>query len=396
MSDWTLRRIVDEGMKPTGRYAKSTIMHRRSSAKLYAEYRGSEQAACEVTFRLLEKFRDWQLQRGKCEDRAREGCEHVAAIVRFADEDLLPRRTRRPAFFDAAVECSLEKLVTGEYVASKMNIAADSTLNQYAWAIARFSKFLGRPALLDDLTDETVGRWLRSMRDEGLAVPTINGYLAKVKAFWNWCAKKRYVDKFPTLQDMPTPRRIPRAWTIAQMRQLLAACDKMKGAVAGARASLWWRAFVTVCFDTGERSGALLALRWEHFDADRGQLESPAEIRKGGKKAMLYRLRPEAVEALEAIRLPEREVIFAWDRSLATFYTGYRRLLKHAKLPWESHRSGPQKVRRTFATFVEAGGGDATQALDHTSRRVTVNSYLDARLIERPSPNRLLPSLESA
>jgi integrase len=198
------------------------------------------------------------------------------------------------------------------------------------------------------------------------------------------------------VQNVPPPRKIPRAWTLAQLRQLLAACDQTKGAIAGVPARLWWRAFIIVCFDTGERSGALFRLRWEHFDADSGQLESPAEIRKGGKKSMLYRLRPDAVEALEAIRAPERDVIFAWDRHWGTFYNRYRRLIKTAKLPWESHRSGPQKNRRTFATFVEAGGGDATQALDHTSRRVTVNSYLDSRLIERPSPNRLLPSLESA
>jgi hypothetical protein len=67
-------------------------------------------------------------------------------------------------------------------------------------------------------------------------------------------------------------------------------------------------------------------------------------------------------------------------------------LLKFAGLPYEPHKSGLQKLRRSFATLIEAGGGDATAALMHTARKVTEQSYLDTRLIARPSPNLLLPS----
>jgi integrase len=59
-----------------------------------------------------------------------------------------------------------------------------------------------------------------------------------------------------------------------------------------------------------------------------------------------------------------------------TFYRRYTMLLERAGLP-TGRRWKPQCLRRTFATFLEAAGGDATEALDHSSRRVTKQSYLD-------------------
>jgi hypothetical protein len=49
-----------------------------------------------------------------------------------------------------------------------------------------------------------------------------------------------------------------------------------------------------------------------------------------------------------------------------------------------------QKVRRTFASHIEAAGGNATQALSHTSRRVTEKSYIDPRIAIEPSHNERL------
>ena len=79
-----------------------------------------------------------------------------------------------------------------------------------------------------------------------------------------------------------------------------------------------------------------------------------------------------------------------WDRDDVSFYNHYKRLLKLAGLPYEKQRSGLQKVRRTFASFIEAAGGNATAALAHTARSVTEKSYLDPRLIAAPPANEIL------
>jgi integrase len=118
---------------------------------------------------------------------------------------------------------------------------------------------------------------------------------------------------------------------------------------------------------------------------------------------MVYPLKPETVDALRLIRSPRRSRIFEicpetvpLERSREVFYKKYRRLVKDAGLPYVKGKSGPQKMRRTFASFIEAAGGNATRALKHTDRRVTEQSYLDPRIAEQHHENEKLFALEAA
>ena len=54
-------------------------------------------------------------------------------------------------------------------------------------------------------------------------MPTINGYVTKLRAFWTWCAKKRMVEEFPTIEDFPEPMQIPKAYSEDEFRALIAA-----------------------------------------------------------------------------------------------------------------------------------------------------------------------------
>jgi integrase len=231
---------------------------------------------------------------------------------------------------------------------------------------------------------------MRSLRKDGLAMPTINGYVTKLRAFWNWCAKKGIVELFPTIEDFPEPQSIPEAYDQEEFQRLIAATKLMQGEVMGLKASEWWYALHLVAFDSGERSSALLNLRWAHYDEGDATLAVPAEIRKGGRKPMLYRLKPSTVKALRRLQRPGAKIVFPWPGHIGTFYNHYRKLLDLAGLPYVSHKSGLQKVRRTFASHIEAAGGNATQALSHTSRRVTEKSYIDPRIAKEPSHNDLL------
>ena len=142
-----------------------------------------------------------------------------------------------------------------------------------------------------------------------------------------------------------------------------------------------------VALDTGERTSALLDLQWRHFDAGDATLEAPAEIRKGGRKPMLYRLKPKTIAALELLRPIGQKKIFPWPWDITTYYSHYKRLVKLAGMEWTPRRHGIQKCRRTFASHVEANGGDASRALAHTSRRVTEKSYLDPRIVKEANHN---------
>lgn len=397
--DWPLVRIVNQLVVASGKRSGKTIVKYRQACRRYCRFARSTQRAIDVTPKRLDEFRQWQIKEGYSECVAEDSCDHVAAVVRTVDVGILPPKFRRkafadakrPAFDDAEIGGTVEWVMVNEYFPMQQRIASRHTVRLYAAAVSKLTYFLERPATLADLDDLTISRWLRSMRDE-LAPATVVGYSKNIRAFWNWCAKRGKVSCFPTFADPLIPRHIPKAWSEQQLQSLLNACGKMEGTVGGVPAPRWWISLLLVALDTGERRGALFQLKWENFDAASGRLESPAEIRKGRGKSGVYWLRAQGVAALESIRLPERELIFEWPKG--PFDTRFRELLEHAGLPYESHKSGLQKIRRSFATLVEAGGGDATAALMHTARKVTEQSYLDTRLISRPSPNLLLPTFE--
>jgi integrase len=112
-------------------------------------------------------------------------------------------------------------------------------------------------------------------------------------------------------------------------------------------------------------------------------LSVPASVRKGRRKAARYRLPPSVVESIERLRPFTEGRIFAvpWKAVKDSFYYHYGELLKRAGLP-RTRDFKPQRLRKSFASFLEAAGGDATSALGHTDRRVTTASYLDTGVTE--------------
>ena len=187
---------------------------------------------------------------------------------------------------------------------------------------------------------------------------------------------------------------MPSCWTREQLGKLFEACDWQTGTIVGVEASAWWLAIHLFWWDSGERTGATLKLEWEHFDPTAGTMYVPGDIRKTNKRA-LYDLKPLTAEAIEAIREPRRKLIFELPGCLGTFYNHYTRLLKDAGLP-HGRRDKPQKMRRSFASHLEAAGGNATEALGHSARSVTKDSYIDERIVKPDSPNLLLFNVTSA
>lgn len=387
-ADWPLVRIVNEVMATSGRWNRPHINKLRYAARRYERFRGCEQTAGEVTVHLLEKYQAQLLAEGLKEKPASVMASYIGTIVRQADPDLLPNR--KFSEYSKPEEGDLLYIMENEYFPARSRIASANTERQYKYTSTRYSTFLGRRATLEDLSDRSVGKWMRSMRDEGMAMATINGYVTKLRAFWNWCAKKRMVELFPTIEDFPEPQRIPDSYTEEEYRRLVAAAATMEGEIHGVPASAWYYALHLVAIDCGERCSAMLSLEWRHYDPGDATLEAPAEIRKGGRKPMLYRLKRKTVAALEPLRATGDKKMFPFPWHISTFYKRYRKLLKLADLPYVPHKSGLQKVRRTFASHIEANGGNATAALGHSARRVTEKSYLDPRIIKEPAHNEVL------
>ena len=282
----------------------------------------------------------------------------------------------------------LADLFTDLFTPAKLATRSKSTRTHYRLALENLDTFLGRPARVADLTDQNVGGMMAWLVDTGRGVRTTNNRRDYLLAFWRWCAKHGHLSRWPDVDSLPEPKRTPRAWTAEQLTSLLTTCANQTGRIAGIEAATWWTAIHNVWWDTGERTGATLQVKLADYNPESGELFIPAEVRKTNDDR-IYELTDAARAGLAKMLKPDRDLLFPLPGCLGTFYNHYTRLLKDAGLP-STRRDKPQKMRRSFASHLEAAGGNATEALGHSARSVTVRSYIDPTIVKRPPPNRLL------
>lgn len=280
----------------------------------------------------------------------------------------------------------LKELCEEVYFKRNTRIRCEKTRKQYRFALADFKSAVGHTPTLDDLTDDNVAAMMALEAERELAAKTINERRGRINALWSWLAKRGTVKTFPTTPPIQEPVRIPVAWSQAEMAQLCRACANVQGMIAGIKASDWWGTLHLVAWDTGERIGALLAVEWSHLSGE--WLTIPAELRKGRKRDMQYKLHAATVAALQRIRQPSRRRIWPWPKDSTYLWTRYKNIRKKAGLPTD-RRSSFHRVRKSVATHFEAAGGNATELLGHTSRKVTM-AYLDPRFLKKQHPVDLL------
>lgn len=271
----------------------------------------------------------------------------------------------------------------GQYFLSNIKIRCSETRTHYERSIRQLSEFLGRDATDADLTDDNCTAFMLWTLGQGLTEVTSNQRIKQVRALWEWMARRRMVEQFPTFKLLDEPEQSPVAYTPSQANQLFAACAKQLGYIGPFPADLWWLSLHWWFWATAERTEATLMLQREHLDLSMAIARVPAKIRKGGKKPMTYRLPPRLCELLaEMNRYPSRSNL-VWERQfdVAAFYHRYRRLVASAGLPTPRGRCGPKKLRITVLTMIRALGGDATAFAKHSSPQVTDESYIDDALV---------------
>lgn len=267
------------------------------------------------------------------------------------------------------------------------------TIRLYRQFIDRFGDFLERRGTLDDLNEDAACAFLQSRLEAGLSAYTVAKERAELISLSAYAARKRFIPEFLDVPQISMPELNPEAYKLDQLKLLFDTCATMPGMIGTAKACDWWIGLHYVFLFTGERTAATLSLKWDWLDWATGWLAVPATVRKGRRKAKRYLL-PEIVLAkLRPLLGVTEEFIFAnpWsrDHKSGAFYYRYTRLLKRAGLPHGS-KWKPQKMRRTFASYLEAAGGDATEAFDHESRRTTKRSYLDVSICGPKAPSQFL------
>ena len=253
------------------------------------------------------------------------------------------------------------------------------THEQYTFALRDFGEALRRPPVVADLTEEALADMRSLLLSRHLAPKTINERIGRITALWRFLAMRGMVARHPPTHRLTEPRRIPQAWSMDEMARVLAAVSAARGSLDGIPERLWWRSLILAMWDSGERITALMQAQWGDVDLTGGYLRVPAEHRKGRRTDRLYRIAIDTIASLRAIGQPPRELVWPWPLHPTYLWTRYGALLKKAGLPHDA-RSKFHRIRRSVASYVEAGGMNATDFLGHSSRSVTLR-YLDPRIV---------------
>jgi integrase len=183
---------------------------------------------------------------------------------------------------------------------------------------------------------------------------------------------------------MPEYRRVPTAWKKDQLSSLFAAVESLTGTIGHSMERDWWQALLATMWDTGLRIGALMKAEWG--DADDGYLLIRAETQKD-KEEQRFKLHPDTVKAIARLGKKTGR-IFKWPYCWETLWNRYDKLLQKAGLP-HGRRDKFHRIRRSVASWFEAAGGNATELLGHSDRRVTT-LYLDQSITGKPQASDVL------
>lgn len=276
------------------------------------------------------------------------------------------------------------------YFPSRLKIRHPHTKEQYRYAVKNFGQFLAREATVGDLTDENILGMMRMLLDKGLAPRTVNERRGRINAVWRWLAQRGHFEKWPTVEKVPEAESIPLSWTEEQLQRLFAACACQEHPIGCVPGNLWWTALHAWLWNTSERIGATLRLRWDHLDLHEGVATVPASVRKGSLKWATYTLWPETIAAIACIAEPTRSLVFEWPYHRSYFWNRYAKLLNVAGLP-NNRKTKAHAMRVSHATWVRVLSGQAARNLGHANQATTERHYEDPRICRADAPTLFIP-----
>jgi integrase len=289
---------------------------------------------------------------------------------------------------------TLAEFFTRYYAPLKLRGRSENTTRLYHCTIKAFKKFLdGREPTLIDLDDLIVSQFL-AQRASTRSPFTAEKERTQLLSLWRFAFDRRIegVTTRPCVPPTPLPERIPTAWAVDSIRDLMRAASKETGMIAGSPASAWFMALISVLWESAERIGSIMSLRVLDYSSPRILVR--AEYRKGKKRDKLYSLTPSTCVLIDQIVKGKKpnDKIFAWDKPLPNLWYSFGKVVERAGLGG-GRRAKFHQLRRSSATHFASRGGDATALLDHSSPRVT-RAYLDPRFLQTgPQPCDVLPSI---
>ncbi len=291
----------------------------------------------------------------------------------------------------------LKEFFEDKYKPQRLLQGSPKTVRVYYVTFDMLERYLGKPARLSDLNDETLAEFAKwRLYETKVKAATVARDMVCIKALWRFARDVGLVKYGPTVKTLQASQPAPLAYCEEQLDAihqavltedrpvLVSTCDGVQSFVPGPD---WWLPLFFVFWDTAERFGAVFDLKEEDCDLEAGCVCFPAETRKGRRHDNFQRIEPRTVEAIEHLLsyYPRRQAnsrIFRFASNHGTIYARWGRILDRAGVP-NPHGKKFHLLRSSRATHEHLAGGDATAKLTHSSDAITRKSYLDPKLIAK-------------
>ena len=277
-----------------------------------------------------------------------------------------------------------------------------NTVAAYSRDLRGLLDALGEGATVDALVPATLAQYVRGLRErpEPLAASSIARTISSVRGFTRFLVDEGLLATDPAV-DLVAPKqpaRLPKALTIEQVEQLIAATD------GDEPADLRDKALVELLYATGARISEAVALNVDDLVGEDGTADVVRLFGKGGKQRIVP-VGSYARAALDAYLVRARPVLSTRGRSTPALFLGVRgsrltrqnawlllrAVTERAKLDIEL---SPHSMRHSFATHLLQGGADVRvvqELLGHASvattqiyTRVTADALRDVYVTSHP------------
>ena len=275
------------------------------------------------------------------------------------------------------------------YVPARIELARQYEAKLYSVA-GKFSSFLGRPAVLADLTEQTVCAFLGDYRRRWSARATNNQ--RQILLSIGEDAGERLLIAAPRrrgIRKLPEEVDPSEAWTAAHVGLLMVEASKSRGMVGAVPAADWWLSLFLCIYWTSARISSMLAVPSTAMDAT-GILVR----RQKNHRPQWYPLPESCREVIDRTRPETRRLIWEHPWHPRTVWTKARTVIEAAGLPCP--RTGRQlfhRLRRTTITLcASVDPGVAQRTAGHADYATTLRHYVDPRLLSCRTAVDVLPN----
>lgn len=278
----------------------------------------------------------------------------------------------------------------------KSQVAAKAALDTFERLI--------KPGKISAIRTETIDDFVAKRRKETygpdkrpLSVATINKELRYVRAALRKATEWRMLPQAPRVKMLKEPKKLATFVSPEEFSLLYDACETATrpGVVPNVSPCQWWRALLMFGYMTGWRISAILSLRWDDVNLERGTALSRAEDNKG-KRDVLTPLHPTIVEELQGVSGSFGDYVFPWSGPRRALWREFIRIQKAAGVsPTEKPHYGFHDLRRGFATMnaQRLTAVALQQQMQHTDYRTTQGYIAIAGQLNAEVENLFVPAV---